>query len=1375
MPQLHTCPHGHQWEASAETGPGSEGDPSACPVCREGTSTGSAETVESVPSAEATLPAPRRPAAVPQPADGPGQTLAMPSKSAAPSAPTADAAAADHTLPSPARQIAGAAAPSMAFAETLAPDGTGRSPALAGSESTLPAPAQPGREPPPAVPSDGTLSSGSAGDAGAESAGSFSDGTKVLTPTLAAQAAAASAPSEVIDPADDGTRVQTRFGAARPAAPSLANDRTRPTGSAPAAPVGPAIPGYKILGELGRGGMGVVYKARQIGLNRIVALKMILAGEFAGQDELARFRLEAEAVAKLQHPNIVQVYEIDEMEGKPYFCLEFVDGGPLDKRLAGAPQPVRQAAELIEKLARAMACAHERHIIHRDLKPANILMTSAGEPKITDFGLAKRLDSQDMHTQSGSVMGTPSYMAPEQAHGRIKEIGPASDVYSLGAILYETLVGRPPFKGETVVDTLDQVRTLEPTAPSRLRPKLPHDLETICLKCLQKEPAKRYGEAAALADDLRRYLAGEPIKARPTPWWERSWKWARRRPAWAALAATAAVLVLVLIGAGFAFGGMEQAQLRTEDRHNQELTRKNREIADQLGQARGNFHLAEDTFRRMISRVFAERLRYEPKMEQLRQRVLGDALDFNELLLKTYAGDPEARREIARAHAMEGDVFYLRGDPKSAEQHFDSARTILKTLRDDYPNDPQYRRDLAQCMNDLGTLLQEAHRTPEAEAAFREALDLLAPVVDGGTQDEDQRQLATMAANLGNLLKDEGRLTEAESLLRQSVELNERLAASSDPENGVTLAHSREVLGSLLGAAGRLDEAESVCRTANVALEKLTAEAPDAPDYTYDLAESYEVLGALGRDVQPKQAEEQYQKALAASQKLVSRYPSVPSYERMLAEVHRNLAVLRQAAGRTNDAQQDYDQALEIETRVADLYPSVPDFQLDLGRTLNNAGVRWQTGNQLPKAEDSYDKARGIFEKLTAGQADGTPYQQELAATLQNLGVLYVMTNRADDGGKLLAQAADLRRKLAEAHPDAPELRKDLARAEHNLAGFWQATGNAPNAEACYRDAADQLDKLAAQYPQVPDYRHMLAYALKDYGILLRAMKRGPEAEKLWARAVDLLTALTQEESTVPAYRQELARTLSEWGIYQASSGNASEGEKTLVRTLEIQEKLAGDFPKDPMYRQELAVYYDNLGLLYARGGRLNQAEQNYRRAVDLAEELEKADPTNPVYWSVLVQPYMNLVNLATAQNPLANDLPDLWQRRADNARKLAAAYPKAPVLQSQAGLTLEDMAAWLRERRRLPEARDALKQAVAFQRTAVDLAAAPVKNGYRALLCDESLALAETLLALNDRGGVAEAVAELTKAKPAGWPGKPEIADRLQAVQDALRMMNDE
>jgi WD40 repeat protein len=313
--------------------------------------------------------------------------------------------------------------------------------------------------------------------------------------------------------------------------------------------------GYEILGKLGRGGMGVVYRARQRDANRIVALKMILAGGDAGPEVLARFHTEIEAVARLQHPHIVQIHEVGEQEGRPYFSMEFADDGSLAQKLAGIPLPFRRAAQILEMLARAIHYAHERGVLHRDLTPSNVLLMADGTPKITDFGLAKILlgdlgvSTPSGQTQTGAILGTPSYMPPEQAAGRSKEIGPAGDVYALGAILYEMLTGRPPFRAETPLETLRQVLAEEPVPPSRLQPHLPRDLVTICLKCLQKEPRKRYGSALELAEDLQFFLAGKPIAARRTGLPEQAWRWCRRKPAVATLtAAVALLLVAVAVG-----------------------------------------------------------------------------------------------------------------------------------------------------------------------------------------------------------------------------------------------------------------------------------------------------------------------------------------------------------------------------------------------------------------------------------------------------------------------------------------------------------------------------------------------------------------------------------------------------------------------------------------------------------------------------------------------------------------------------------------------------------------------------------------------------------------------------------------------------------
>ncbi len=332
------------------------------------------------------------------------------------------------------------------------------------------------------------------------------------------------------------------WAAGRPVAPGPAGATFR----LPARMAVPTIPGYEILGELGRGGMGIVYRARNIRLNRPCAIKMILAGAHANAATTLRFLAEAEAVARLTHPNIVQIFHTGAADGLPFFELELLPGGSLDRRIDGTPWPWRRAIRLVASLALGVAEAHKLGILHRDLKPSNVLLDGEGTPKIADFGLAKDMAVDAGLTRTDAILGSPSYMAPEQAGGASNRVGAAADIYSLGSILYELLTGRPAFKAATVFETIEQVRTDEPVAPSRLVPGLSRDLETIVLKCLQKDPGRRYGSAAALVEDLRRVEAGEAILARRTSPAGRAWRWCRRNPTLASLAALAASLVLAV-------------------------------------------------------------------------------------------------------------------------------------------------------------------------------------------------------------------------------------------------------------------------------------------------------------------------------------------------------------------------------------------------------------------------------------------------------------------------------------------------------------------------------------------------------------------------------------------------------------------------------------------------------------------------------------------------------------------------------------------------------------------------------------------------------------------------------------------------------------
>jgi tetratricopeptide (TPR) repeat protein len=454
-------------------------------------------------------------------------------------------------------------------------------------------------------------------------------------------------------------------------------------------PGAPTIAGYQILGELGHGGMGMVYRARQIKLKRLVALKMILPGTKVRSATLGRFRLEAEAVARLQHPNIVQIYEVGEQDGRPFLCLEYAPGGSLAQKLAGTPQPPADAARMAQTLARAIHAVHQRGIVHRDLKPANVLLMADGTLKITDFGLAKQLDIEEGVSLSGEVKGTPSYMAPEQAAGKTREVGPATDVYALGAILYELLTGRPPFKAATARATVAQVLEQEPVAPGRLHPKLPRDLETICLKCLEKDLCRRYATAEALAEDLRRFLAGEPILARPVGPWTRGVKWARRRPATAALVAVVALAAVGTV-AGVLLYQDQRARFAERERDEQRrLLRQRADIQDRTlkGQgafAREDWQEAKFQFSTALGKIDAEPklaglgARVAPLLAEVNRRLADEAQRSRAAVARRDARERYDEFETLRDDALFRQTLFTGGDPtENLEATEDAARRAL--------------------------------------------------------------------------------------------------------------------------------------------------------------------------------------------------------------------------------------------------------------------------------------------------------------------------------------------------------------------------------------------------------------------------------------------------------------------------------------------------------------------------------------------------------------------------------------------------------------------------------------------------------------------------------------------------------------------------
>jgi tetratricopeptide (TPR) repeat protein/predicted Ser/Thr protein kinase len=597
---------------------------------------------------------------------------------------------------------------------------------------------------------------------------------------------------------------------------SLAESANALAAAAPARPLR-FVPGYQVLEVLGEGGMGVVWKARQDGLDRLVALKRIRSVGQPAPETLARFRREAEAVARLRHPNIVQIYDVGEQDGEPYLALEYIEGGSLAQKLTAGPLLPRHAAVLVETLARAMDYAHEHGIIHRDLKPANVLLLAdGGVPKITDFGLAKRLGEESGHTHTGAILGTPSYMAPEQAGGDRAAVGPLVDVYALGAILYETLTGRPPFRGPTVLDTLAQVREREPVPPNHLQPNLPRDLQTICLKCLQKEPHRRYGSALELADDLRRSAAGEPIRARPVGRTERLWKWIRRKPAQAALAG---IILLIPIGL---VGGLLW--------HNADLRREIVRADSAEHKERDNFDKSRHTIDSMVAR-FEEWYRGGGKnTAQMGEGVVQDALEYLQTVLDNGDNsDPRVRADAASLLLMVGRIQAYHGRGEEARANFVKASRLFEQLTGEQPEVSLYPTQLLHCYRGLA---HSASGDDRQQLAWSEKAVALGEELCRREPDDEIHHPTDLAQGHHDLavqFQNRNRLPEAEEHYQQAIRLYTEVIAKHPEQFGckIGLADSHGNLGLLYHQTGRAGQAETAFQRADALLEELMRDLPE--------------------------------------------------------------------------------------------------------------------------------------------------------------------------------------------------------------------------------------------------------------------------------------------------------------------------------------------------------------------------------------------------------------------------------------------------------------------------------------------------------------------------------------------------------------------
>jgi serine/threonine-protein kinase len=684
----------------------------------------------------------------------------------------------------------------------------------------------------------------------------------------------------------------------------------------------------------------------------------------------ARFRAEALAEARLQHPNIVQVYATGEHDGVPYFSLELVDGGNLAQKAARQPQPARDAAALVATLARATQAAHDKGVVHRDLKPANVLLSlvprpsSLAEdkgpgtrdqglvPKITDFGLAKCLDQESAHSQTGGVVGTPSYMAPEQAAGDGGRVGPATDTYALGAILYELLVGRPPFLGASMVETLEQVRTQEPVPPTHLEARLPRDLETICLKCLQKEPERRYASAGGLADDLDRFLAGLPILARPVGAPERFVRWCRRNPRLAGLSAAVVALLLAVTAGALAFAyQIDKKQRETEqaradaveagaaaERNAERAQAESRRADANARDAEARYNLALDALNVVVGKV-QSRLENTPATEGVRKEILLAAMEV--LRKSAEQGDRSglSERALASAHMILGNILWETGKRDEALKEYDTCHRIVTELHRINPDSDKAAGNFAMSLCKQGDMDADMRQDlPGARARYRAALaiqeDLLAhpranpeltPTEIKATVANSYQRLAEIAERMGPDAED-----DPEEMLQKGLKLREEVAAAGrGGSDRKELGHVHYLLGELKWK--RQQEAEAV-KHYDAALAQCTAAVREDPHSVRYKAELFNVCGNAGDKIflrgDTAKAKTFYGAAIGPSEQLAA-VDERPVVQRILAQNYYRLAT---ACLRLQDPAADgyYDKCLAVRDRLYRANPKDDRSVIDL-------------------------------------------------------------------------------------------------------------------------------------------------------------------------------------------------------------------------------------------------------------------------------------------------------------------------------------------------------------------------------------------------------------------------------------------------------------
>ncbi|MGE0758005.1 MAG: protein kinase, partial [Pirellulaceae bacterium] len=722
----------------------------------------------------------------------------------------------------------------------------------------------------------------------------------------------------------------------------------------------------ELLDEIGRGGMGVVYRALQRSAHRCVALKVIGRERWDGLTESRwrevqdRFRNEALAAARLQHENLVTVYEVGEVDGQPFFSMQLVEGPTISELLTRGPLDSRVAAEYVEAIAGAVHEAHRHGILHRDLKPQNILLEiKSNRPLVVDFGLAKVVEQADAMTKTGDVVGTPSHMSPEQARDS-SNVTVQTDVYALGATLYHMLTARPPFQAATPVETLRQVLQQDPVPPRRLNPAIEPDLETICLKCLQKETVRRYTSASELADDLRRFRLGQPIHARPASWLYLTQRWVRRNPLPAAFGAMAATCLLVAFAATLLAYRQQQRTLAVEQ--------------DARVRTDESFHDALETVRRLGTRVTNDGLLNQPGMQPLRRELLQEVLAYYEKFLDRRRGDARVRKELATAEFQIGCITEELQSPQAALPWYERARELQQALANERPDDPDLLAALAVTLNRIGRVEHQRQDLAAAVDAYDRALALrrrLAARFPGDL--EYQRAVASTTMNLALVESDRGQVEAALAHFPASQDLQQSLVQSHPESTDVwrDLATNAFNQGNWALRQGETARARRQFLAAETWFDKLSRHDPVIPDDEFRLAICLRLLGDVQQEDEASTgAHLSYSRAIQILDRLARANPGVIPYRAQLAASYLNLGQLQQARGEFAVARPSLAQAIGLLEPIVAAQPDLTTCRRDLAVAQYAAGMLSIEARDVTSAREQLSASLEQWEQLVRQAID---------------------------------------------------------------------------------------------------------------------------------------------------------------------------------------------------------------------------------------------------------------------------------------------------------------------------------------------------------------------------------------------------------------------